>query len=111
MKIFAIPTAQGVLCEHFGHCEKFAIVKTEDSKVLTTEMIEPPSHQPGIYPKFLADLGVSTVIAGGMGQRAQDLFTSNGISTCIGVEPTSPEKLVENYLKGNLETGTNFCDH
>lgn len=111
MELYAIPTANGVLCAHFGHCEKFAIVKTEDDKVIGTEMVEPPVHQPGVYPKFLADMGVKMVIAGGMGQRAQDLFSANGISTCVGVQPASPEELVKLYIAGNLEGGTNLCDH
>ncbi len=111
MKLFAIPTASGVFCAHFGHCEKFAIVKTENDQVISTEMLEPPAHQPGLYPKFLAEMGVKMVIAGGMGQRAQDLFSSNGISTCVGVEPASPEELVKKYLEGNLDGGTNLCDH
>lgn len=111
MKVFAIPTANGVLCSHFGHCEKFAVVKTENGNVIGTDMLEPPAHQPGIYPKFLADNGVHIVIAGGMGQRAQDLFHQNNIQTCIGVNPASPEELVKNYLSGNLQEGDNLCDH
>ncbi len=111
MELYAIPTANGVLCSHFGHCEKFAVVKTENNEIISTEMVEPPAHQPGIYPKFLADIGVKTVIAGGMGQRAQDLFHQNGIETFVGVEPGSPEELVKRHLTGNMQSGDNLCDH
>jgi len=110
-KLFAVPTESGKLCAHFGHCEKFAVVKTEDGKVLGTEFITPPVHQPGVYPKFLAQQGVSVIISGGMGQRAQDLFAQNNIEVCVGVDAAEPAQLVEKYLSDQLQTGTNLCDH
>ncbi len=110
-KKFAIPTLGGQLTAHFGHCEKFAIVDVEDNKVIHEEMIEPPVHQPGVYPKFLADQGVHVIIAGGMGQKAQDLFAQNNIEVHMGVHDGSPQELVEQYLNKELQTGANLCDH
>ena len=110
-KLFAIPTQNGKLCAHFGHCENFAIVDTEDNKVISVELLSPPIHQPGVYPQFLAEKGVSVIISGGMGQRAVDLFTQNNIEVCMGVNADSPAKLVEQYISGQLRTGDNLCDH
>jgi predicted Fe-Mo cluster-binding NifX family protein len=110
-KIFAVPTVNGKLTAHFGHCEKFAIIKTENNKVTSEEYLSPPVHQPGVYPRFLADTGVHTIIAGGMGQRAQDLFAQNNIEVCMGVSEKPPAQLVEEYLNNKLQTGENFCDH
>jgi predicted Fe-Mo cluster-binding NifX family protein len=83
----------------------------EDNKVVKEETITPPVHQPGVYPKFLADHGVRVVIAGGMGQRALDLFRQNNIEVYIGVQEGTPKALVEDYLKRDLKTGQNLCDH
>ena len=110
-KKFAIPTLNEKLTAHFGHCEKFAIVDVEDDKVVNEEFIVPPVHQPGVYPKFLADQGVHVIIAGGMGQRAQDLFHQNQIETIVGASSEDPEILVKKYLEGNLSNGDNTCDH
>ena len=110
-KFFAIPTENGQLCAHFGHCEKFAIIETEDQKIVREEYLTPPVHQPGVYPQFLAQQGVSVIISGGMGQRAQQLFAQNNIEVCMGVMAESPAKLVEQYLRGQLQTGDNLCDH
>ena len=110
-KFFAIPTENEKLCAHFGHCEKFAIVETENQVITGSEYITPPVHQPGVYPKFLAEQGVSVIISGGMGQKAQDLFAQNNIEVCMGIDAESPEKLVEKYLKNELKTGQNQCDH
>lgn len=110
-KKFAIPTLNEKLTAHFGHCEKFAIVDVEDDKVVNEEFIEPPVHQPGVYPKFLADHGVNVIIAGGMGQKAQDLFAQNNIEVHMGVPDGSPSELVMSYLGNELQTGQNLCDH
>ncbi len=110
MKI-AIPTAQGKLCAHFGHCETFAMVEVEGRDILGTEQLDPPPHEPGVLPRWLAEQGANVIIAGGMGQRAQALFTQQGIEVVVGAAPEAPEKLVENWLEGRLETGQNACDH
>ncbi|MEE4198500.1 MAG: NifB/NifX family molybdenum-iron cluster-binding protein [Bacteroidales bacterium] len=110
-KKFAIPTLNERITPHFGHCEKFAIVEVENDTVINHAFITPPVHQPGVYPKFLADQGVHVIIAGGMGQRAQDLFAQNNIEVCMGVQGGTPTELVESYLKDQLQTGQNLCDH
>ena len=108
---FAIPLAQGVLCAHFGHSEHFAIVDTEDGQIKSKELLIPPPHEPGVLPRWLGELGVDVVIAGGMGRRALDLFSQNGIQVTIGAPSSPPEALVEQYLQGALITGQNICDH
>lgn len=110
MKI-AIPTQNQRLTAHFGHCENFAIVDVKDQTIERVEFIDPPVHQPGAYPKFLADLGVDMIIAGGMGQKAQSLFSQNEIEFAIGVEGGSPRELVQDYLANRLNSGENLCDH
>jgi len=110
-KKFAIPTLNEKLTAHFGHCEKFAIVDVEENKVISEEFIVPPVHQPGVYPKFLADQGVHVIIAGGMGQKAQDLFAMNNIEVHMGVQDGTPAELVMSYLNNQLQTGQNLCDH
>jgi len=110
-QLFAVPTANEKLCAHFGHCEKFAIVETENQNIINIKYQSPPVHEPGAYPKFLADMGVSTIIAGGMGMKAQQLFTQNNIEVFIGIDTEDPKLLVEKYLKDQLKSGKNLCDH
>ena len=108
---FAIPLAQGVLCAHFGHSEKFAIVETEDGQIRRKELLIPPPHEPGALPRWLRKLGVKVVIAGGMGRRAQDIFSQSGIEVVVGAPSETVEALLKNYLQGTLVTGANLCDH
>jgi predicted Fe-Mo cluster-binding NifX family protein len=98
---------------HFGHCETFALLDVdEDQKtILKREDVEAPPHAPGLLPPWLAERGVQCVIAGGMGQRAQDLFTQQGVNVLVGAPSEVPEKLIEEYLSGRLILGSNICDH
>ena len=108
---FAIPTLNNEITAHFGHCDKFAIVETNDNKIINEEIVSPPVHQPGSYPKFLAEKGVDVIIAGGMGQKAQVLFTQNNIKVHLGVISGTAKKLVEDHINNQLKTGGNLCDH
>ena len=112
MKI-AIPTANGLLCMHFGHCEVFTIldIDPESKTVVSTEELVPPPHEPGVLPAWLAEVGATAIIAGGMGMRAQELFAQNNIQTIVGAQPAEPKAIVEAYLAGSLTTGANACDH
>jgi len=109
----AVPLAQGKLSLHFGHCDQFAIFDIDDktSKVINRKDVSPPTHAPGVLPKWLHENNVSVIIAGGMGQRAQQLFIQNDIKVVVGASSNSPEELVSAYLENTLETGDNICDH
>jgi len=109
----AIPLVQGKLSLHFGHCDQFAIFDIDDntSKVINRKDATPPGHEPGVLPRWLHENNVSVIIAGGMGQRAQQLFTQNDIKVVTGASGQAPEELVSAYLEDTLETGDNICDH
>ena len=112
MKI-AIPMVEGKLSAHFGHCEEFALVDADrESKTIgSTQMLEAPPHEPGLLPRWLAEKGAEMIIAGGMGRRAQGLFEQQKIAVLVGAPSETPEQIVDAYLQGSLQTGTNVCDH
>lgn len=113
MKI-AIPTVEGKLCTHFGHCQQFCIIDVDkDNKIVSKVMMTPPAHEPGVLPRWLGEQKVTHILAGGMGMRAQELFIQNKITVVTGVqgEHHDPEDAVTAYLAGSLQTGTNACDH
>ncbi|MBI4831140.1 MAG: NifB/NifX family molybdenum-iron cluster-binding protein [Candidatus Lindowbacteria bacterium] len=112
MKI-AIPVSGGKLCAHFGHCEEFALIDVDANKkqITKTEMVTAPEHEPGLLPRWLHELGATTVIAGGMGGRAQDIFAQNGIRVITGAPSDEPKAIVMAYLDNSLRPGKNMCDH
>ena len=111
--LIALPTTDDLLCMHFGHCEKFSIfeVNADEKRIITRTVLVPPPHEPGLLPKWLHSEGVNLVIAGGMGQRARDLFAQSGVDVVVGAQPAEPESVVMAYLNDTLTTGDNVCDH
>lgn len=112
MKI-AIPLTDGRLAMHFGHCEQFALIDVDETTRThrSTELLTPPPHEPGLLPRWLHEQGAAVIIAGGMGQRAQQLFAEKGIRVVYGVASDTPETIVKAFLDGTIVAGTNPCDH
>jgi len=108
---FAIPLADGKLTAHFGHCKEFALIDVEENIIKKKEIVVPPAHEPGVLPKWLHELGVNVIIAGGMGNKAQVLFNEQNIKVVTGAQPLEPEELINSYLNNALTTGDNLCDH
>jgi ATP-binding protein involved in chromosome partitioning len=111
--VIAIPVAEGRLCMHFGHCEQFVLheVDTASKRILDSWHLTPPPHEPGLLPRWLHEQNVNLVIAGGMGQRARDIFLENDIQVIVGAPSEPPASIVQSYLDGTLQPGANSCDH
>jgi len=110
MKI-AIPTENGLICPHFGHCESFTIFTVEGGQIVKEETVEPPVHEHGSHPAFVHELGCTVVIAGGMGTKSQELTRANGIQVITGAPLLSPRELADTFLAGKLESRESTCHH
>jgi ATP-binding protein involved in chromosome partitioning len=101
---FAIPVDDGQLSDKFGHASHFALIKVQDGTPGVKELVATPPHEPGGIPEWLQDLGVTHVIAGTLGEKAQGLLTKKGIEVVAGAPVATPEELVEKYLQKALVT-------
>jgi predicted Fe-Mo cluster-binding NifX family protein len=110
-KKIAIPVSEGILDAHFGHCQQFAMVIVENEEIRGMSYLDAPPHQPGLLPPWLAERGCTDVIAGGMGQRAIQLFNQQGVNVFVGAPRLSPEELVAGFLNHTLTFSANYCDH
>jgi len=76
----------GQVSQHFGRCPYYLMVEVEGREVRNTNALSNPyynNHIPGVVPQFIKEQGTHTMIAGGMGPRAIDMFHGFGIE----VEP------------------------
>lgn len=110
-KRIAIPMLGNVLSEHFGHCQAFAYIDVENNVITNITMMDPPEHQPGTYPRWVASNGATDVIAGGMGPMAVGLFNEAGVNVFVGAPVDNPTNLVNSFLAGKLTLNANYCDH
>jgi predicted Fe-Mo cluster-binding NifX family protein len=107
MKV-AISTDGEYVSAHFGRCPSFTIVDIDAKGVMSREEVENPGHQPAFLPEFLSDKGVSCIIAGGMGRRAEALFAEKDIQILVGVTGRVNE-VIEKLISGKLEGGESLC--
>ncbi len=103
MKI-AIPMTGDCLDQHFGHCEKFALIDVEpvSKKIISNAVTLAPEHQHGLLPSWLKQRSVTLVIAGGMGAHARSLLQDALIEVITGAPSETPAALVGRFLEGTL---------
>ena len=105
---YAISTDGDNVSAHFGRCPEFTIVEIEDGEVKSSERIANPGHHPGFLPQFLGKSGVGCIVAGGMGPRAQGLFSESGIEMIVGVQGVVNE-VIDQLKEGKLTSGQSLC--
>ena len=110
MKI-GIPTLDGKLCAHFGHCETFSFVEVNPE---TREIVSITTGAPeeGIScqsANWISAQGVNIVLAGGMGGRPMMAFAENGVQVITGCPELEIREIVELFLNQTLEIGVNSC--
>ena len=101
---FALPVEDGKLSDKFGHASHFAMFTVKDGAVGPKELVPSPPHEPGGLPEWLDDLGVTHVIAGTLGEKAQGLLAKKSIEVIAGAPLEAPEALMEKYLNQTLTT-------
>lgn len=106
----AIATEAGQVAAHFGRCPLYTLVDLVDGQMDKRREIENPGHEPGRIPRLLRDHDVDVIIAGGMGQRAQMLFSQMDIEQIVGVTG-SVDEVLNACLAGTLEGGESLCAH
>ncbi|MGN1318195.1 MAG: DUF134 domain-containing protein [Lachnospirales bacterium] len=110
MKI-AVTYENGNVFQHFGHTENFKIYNIEDNKVLSSEIVSTNGTGHGALAGFLTEMGVDTLICGGIGAGAQNALADVGIKLYGGVKGNTDEA-VESLLKGSLNFNPDVkCNH
>ena len=107
MKI-AISTDNEYVSAHFGRCPSFTLVEVVNAEVVNKEMIKNPGHHPGFLPQFFKELGVECIIAGGMGNKARDLFDQYQIQQIVGITGKI-EDTISKLVDGTLKGGESLC--
>ena len=111
MKI-AIPTSEGKLCAHFGHCDEFSIVDVNlDNGEINITTATPENGVSCQCASWIAEQNVNIVLAGGIGSRPSAALEELGIEVIAGCPSIEIETLVKSYINKQLEVGINSCGH
>lgn len=112
MKI-AVPTRDGRVDDHFGHCDHYTIFTVENNEIVARE--EMPSPQGcGCKSGIAADLqqvGVEVMLAGSMGDGAKNKLEAHGIKVVRGCTGDI-DTLMKGYLVGFVfDSGQGCAGH
>jgi predicted Fe-Mo cluster-binding NifX family protein len=112
MKI-AIPTRGNMVDEHFGHCEMYTVITTDDNHNITKTEILPSPQGCGCksnIAEIFQQIGVEIMLAGGIGEGAIHVLNNHGIKVIRGCSG-DVKKLTGSYLNGELVDSGMSCSH
>lgn len=110
MKI-AVTYENGQVFQHFGHTEQFKVYTVENGAVTQAEVIDTNGSGHGALAGFLQELGVETLICGGIGGGARNALAQAGISLYPGACGDADAQ-VASFLAGSLNYDPNtMCNH
>lgn len=111
MKKIALPTRNGMIDDHFGHCEFYTILTVDDNnKIVMSETIPSPQGcgcKSNIAFKLQED-GVTVMLAGNMGEGALNKLSSCNIKVIRGCKGAVLE-VAEAYLAGKIQDSGVGC--
>lgn len=110
MKI-AATYENGQIFQHFGHTEKFKVYDVQDGKIVSAEVVDTNGSGHGALAGVLKDLGVDTLICGGIGGGAQMALAEAGIKLYGGVSGDA-DTAVNELIAGSLNFNPDVkCNH
>lgn len=110
----AVPTVNGMVDDHFGHCDHYTIFEVDDNRQIVGEETLPAGTGCGCKSGIALDLrqkGVSIMLAGNMGDGAKDVLTANGIHVIRGCSGDI-RQLINDYMAGKIhDCGVGCSSH
>lgn len=113
MKKLSIPTREGMVDDHFGHCAYYTVVTLGDhDEVIATERLDSPEGCgcKSNIASVMQEMGITLMLAGNMGMGAYNKLTAHGIAVVRECHGKVDDVLCA-YLKGELTDSLESCDH
>ena len=103
-KRVAIPVTNEQLSEFFGECNHYEIFEIDGKIVDRKEAKFPAGTIATELPAWLDEKGITDVIAFRVNPKIINLFASKKVNLFVGIQPDTPQKLIEDYMQGKLES-------
>lgn len=109
MKI-ALPSRGDIVDSHFGHCEYFTVFTVNDSEIIGQELVPSPSGCgcKSNIASILAEMDVTMMLAGNMGDGAVNVLNNSGIDVVRGCQGNVKDATLA-WLSGTITDSGNSC--
>ena len=112
-KKLAIPTRDGMVDDHFGHCAYYTVISLdEQNQVMNQERLDSPEGCgcKSNIASVMQEMGITLMLAGNMGMGAYNKLSAHGISVIRGCRGKVNDVL-KAYLNEKLNDSQESCDH
>ena len=112
MKI-AVPSRENQVDNHFGHCDYFSIFTIDENNEIAEEQMLKSPQGCGCKSNIastLAQIGVTTMLAGDMGEGAVRVLQGNGIKVIRGCSG-DVRKVARDWIDGKLVDSRITCSN
>jgi len=106
MTKIAIPVKDNLLCRSFNSCTYFLIYEIRDKKIVSKKINLYPDEFRANIDQWSGDSGITDVIAHYIDNKTLTILTSTKIDLFVGVNITTPDVLVDEFLNGKLKSNT-----
>ncbi|NQU55090.1 MAG: hypothetical protein HQ522_21430 [Bacteroidetes bacterium] len=104
MTKIAVPIKDNLLSEVFGDCSSY-IIYTVNNKTVVSAMQEAlPLKSDSALLEWVNKWGITDIIVHRINKSLINLFSNTKINLFIGVPIDNPESLIDEYLKGTLNS-------
>ena len=104
MKRVAIPVEKGRLSEYFGQCSHYEIFETDGVNILHNDLKVPPETKVKALPEWAAKQGITDAISYRVDPDIIELFSIHKINLFVGIPQSTPQKLMDDFLNGDLRS-------
>ncbi len=110
MKV-AVTYENGEVFQHFGHTENFKVYTIEKGKVISSEIISSNGTGHESLAGMLKELGINTLICGGIGGGAKMALAQEGLTVYPGTSGNTDD-VIKSFLDGTIKYNPNIqCSH
>lgn len=113
MTKIAIPTRDGVVDDHFGHCDHYTVFTLDESKnIVKSERLDSPQGCgcKSNIASVMQEMGITMMLAGNMGAGAYNKLGEHEISVVRGCSGKI-EDVLKRYLDGDIQDNQETCRH
>lgn len=113
MRLIAIPTRDGSVDDHFGHCAYYTIYHLDDDdKIVVVERLDSPQGCgcKSNIASVMREMGVTLMLAGNMGEGAFNKLSEQSIQVIRGCKG-KVEAVLNQYLGGKIKDSQEACSH
>ena len=111
--ILAIPTRDGMVDDHFGHCAYYTIITLNAQRqVEKSERLDSPEGCgcKSNIASVMQEMGITLMLAGNMGMGAYNKLNEHGITVIRGCHG-KVEDVLKAYVDGQLSDSMESCAH